>query len=432
MGTTLRGHARIAALPVIGITLGWLLWMWATLLDNDVAWAGGSGMRVGGVSWSTLLRFAAIMLAGLASYLARRVAIAMAGHVDPNDVRVRGLVRYSTTFVAIALVVSSFSAIGVFLTGFATGEQTAVMTRLINLYLPIIGYAALVILLLVSLFLSRPPRVVANMPEDDTDGEGVEQRRKTLAAAFALPVATAAFAMIVGLIVVDLTGRGPEAVVWLGIMTAVGAGLLTGTRFAANSSRALAPTSDGFRASVAATRVNFVLTVLFVAVTFAMSVGYGMAAVSKLQMFASLNVNAWSDGATARGSVDANRLKLNSRIVVKMTPGDVVIIDDSVQSDDWLSQEFRIDTPLQPGDYTLEAHATAADGRDLNAKQDITVAKDGTWSSSTGGFGDSHSASLTPNAEWVTLDAAPAVGLLLLSMGVNAAALFVRNPRRRT
>ncbi|MFM6973723.1 MAG: hypothetical protein ACKOXM_01035 [Agromyces sp.] len=414
--------------------LAWLIWMWASYLDAQQLSSTPYGEPMPGsdrIDFSALLHVLALAILGAGAFIGRRLAImALRDNLEAASRQSLPVYRFTTTVVAGATILTAIAAIAVFMTGFGGGHSgEAASRRLLEVYLPIIGFTAVVVFLLVTLFTMRAPkRERATMLPEAASPDAVA-KSSLLALAFSIPIVATAIGMTTGLLVFDLTNRAPEVTVWLLIMAFIGAGLVAGSILSARALNGLGTDSEGYGAGVAARRVNFVLSIVFVLATLIMSTSYGQSAMSKLTMNASLNVNLYDSGSAIELDVSGYALQRNASVTATLTPPGEVVLSGDASADGQYYDMKTLTSLSEPGDYTLRVESTASDGAALVSEQTVTVSDDGHLTGSKGTAVANATSALTPDGAWIALDFLPPLGLLVLAESVAVYSLFARNRR---
>ncbi len=462
----------LIALPLVAAIVSWGLFLGAQYSDLVLA-AQQPTMydpeTPEVVRPSIWLAFAAVALFGLGSLVAQRRAIVARATFGPEHELARAAHRFTNLAVILALAVAAASGISVFLSGFIVraSENSTVLVRIANAYAPIVLYTALVVVLLLGAFVFRRAAVPAAVPvpSDDsvdppagaghptTPGPTRLTARSALGLAYATPIVLAAVALIIGLIVYDVTGTAPEVWVWVIIQALIGAGIVAGTVLArrAEASSAAAPSASG-PASAAATpapvslaairgahRLNFVLSIVFGVVVTLMSFGYGATAINRLGVAPSLWVEAYPSGEmNADGEIIATdgltvtasgyNLSRGSRVVVTFQPGGEEVLSGTVDRDSSFTGQEEI-AGLDGGDYTVTAVGTAADKRQVTATMSFTIAENGAFEvDGKGPMPEGEPLRIAPpTADWVLNDFLPALLLIVLACAGVFTTLVTRN-----
>jgi heme/copper-type cytochrome/quinol oxidase subunit 2 len=120
------------------------------------------------------------------------------------------------------------------------------------------------------------------------DGEKarMSEVQKALALGYAIPILATAVAIILGLVVYDITRTNLQIWVWVIIITIVASGVVLGTRFA-NKARTAKPEKPKPKTALAAgaASLNFVLSIVFGATVSIMAFSFGAEGISKLRVW---------------------------------------------------------------------------------------------------------------------------------------------------
>jgi len=282
---------RAIALPLIGLMVAWLLSMAAQYLDLFVPmtynWDGSPYVEP--IRISVYLAFAAIAIGSVASLLAQSSAIRAREEAGEDDKLARAAHRFANLAVVLSLVIGTIFAIGTFLGSFNSynGQGSDLGVHFLNVYLPIILTTALVVTVLLRAFVFRTGF------EETTDGSKpkMSEAQKALGLGYAVPILSAAVAMIFGLVVYQVTQTNLQVWVWVIIQAIIGFGIIAGTGFAAKA-RAAKPAAPRPRTMMAAgaANLNFVLSIVFGAVVSIMAFTFGFAAIEKLRTWTEVPV----------------------------------------------------------------------------------------------------------------------------------------------
>lgn len=458
-----------------GGVLAWVLFLLAVFSDLAVE-AGRTWEEIWGpdsvvpVRPSTYLYFAAVAVLALGGLFGRRLAVrAQVDAAEPSALA-RAVQIFASTVMLIGLVLAAWAAVVVFMSNFlGGGDDDAVVERVLNSYLPIVLYTALVIAVILTGFvftraapakrLAEPAAAPVTEPAAQTTdaspagaGEAeVPGLQRSTALAYTLPIVAVAVALVFGLIVFDLTQTPLEAWIWVIVQVCIAAGIVAGTIFAA---RAIdAQRRAGARpmgVSVGAKNLNLVLSIVFAAAVSSMALGYGASAVNQLLASPSLSLYAYpevpgtvsDDDGDGSGTVteaplgkvtlsaDGHGLLRGTEGAVSLEPGGPVLVTEEVSRDGYLWINGTLDTSLEPGDYTLTARATTVEQLEIEVGFDVTVTDDGTVllpHDATATTDDEPSRLIAPSASWVFGDFAPALLLLALVVATLALTLQRRN-----
>ena len=413
---------------------------------------------------------AAIVVLGLGALSAKRKLAPLRDSSQPCSSLVKPVSLLSSLTLIVSVALAATTVFSTFIGGLYVGSEEAILlARMMNLYVPIVLYTALVLALILAgfVFLPSSPMVQAHtvgtsqepiagdraMPDeslstqvppvlvDTMSTREPRSGRRLTGLAYATPIISVAFALILGLIVYDLTRTALHVWIWVAIFAIVGAGIFTGAYFADRSRG-----SHGISAPVVAgaRNLNFVLTVIFAIVVTSMSLGYGSSAVSELQISPSLSFSVYGaseksenldgEGATIdepQISLWGYDLKRGSEVVVIADPGSEEILKVRVSSDRWVSAEQLLPETLVPAEYVFIARAEAADGVSLEISLPVIVKENGgiELPSTDSVNSQSEKSRLLPvTASWLLGDLLPAGVLLALGIGLVFGTIFVRHP----
>lgn len=410
---------------------------------------------------------AAITVLGIGALIAKRRTTRIRASIVERSKLVDAVGALATVFLIVAAALTVFVVLVIFVSYYVGAvDQHDPYIRLLNIYLPIVLYAALLITIILAGFVFQPrvdehtlPRSsvteAAGEPDpaphgaagNDTTGVAApnlsEQTRRATALAYAVPVIAAAIALILGLIVYDLTQASLEVWVWVLISAMLGAGLFLGSKF---SHQYPAGTATGSTADtqlptvvVGARVLNFVLSLMFIVFVSIMSLGYGAAAIAKLDISPSLTLHAYSlDDGISQGpqsielSLWGNDLQPDTDAVATLTPGGKVLFTDEVNSYRGVSRTITLTSDPIPGEYEVVARAIAGDGSPIQATLPFTITEglDVVLPplDSLNGEEESERRVLLPiTAHWFIAEAFPAMVLLALGIASIAATISVQN-----
>ena len=272
--------------PVIGLVVGWTLFMFAIYSDLFVfPLYDSEGMYLGEtqiVKISTYLYLVGIVAFGLLALRGQQLALharEIAGLEAPLP---RAAHRFTNLTVVISLVGGSIYAIGKFLNAFNSFGQdnTNLLVRLLDVYVPIVLATILVIYILLRAFVYRKQIV------KQTKKQGMSESEKALGLGYAIPILFTAIAIIFGLVVYDITRTYLQVWVWVVIQVIVALGILLGTRFSSKAKSAkAAPPRVRQTLAAGATNLNFVLSIVFGATVSIMSFTFGASAIESLRIW---------------------------------------------------------------------------------------------------------------------------------------------------
>jgi len=272
--------------PLIGLVVGWTLFMFAIYSDLFVFPIYDSqGMYLGEtqiVQISTYLYLVGIVVFGLLALRGQQISLharELAGLDAPLP---RAAHRFTNLTVVISLVGGSIYAIGNFLNAFNSfgQENVNLLVRLFDVYVPIVLATILVIYILLRAFVYRKQTV------KQAKKQGMSESEKALGLGYAIPILLTAVAIIFGLVVYDITRTDLQVWVWVVIQVIIALGILLGTRFSSKAKAAkAAPPRVRQTLAAGATNLNFVLSIVFGATVSIMSFTFGASAIESLRIW---------------------------------------------------------------------------------------------------------------------------------------------------
>ena len=288
---------KALVLPLIGEVWGWLFFMaalYSNQADNQSSYGAeiyvdgqpDNQVHLGGI-YLFLIAIAGFSVFALAG---QKTAIAARLELGEQNALGRAAQRFATLALVLALAFGVIYALGNFMGAFGYGKSNAenAAVRILDVYLPILVATALVIWVLLSAFVFR----AGDHHDGQKDKHGLTEAQKALGLGYALPILTTAFAIILGLIVFDVTKTGLQVWVWVLIQAIVVAGVVLGTKFASKAKLGVSrPPRERRVLAAGAAGLNFVLSVVFGGVVSIMAFTYGGIAIGKLQRFPEYDVN---------------------------------------------------------------------------------------------------------------------------------------------
>jgi hypothetical protein len=264
-------------LPLIGLMVGWTLFMFASfseLFVQPVYGPDGSWLSDGpSVRASTYLYLSGIAVFSILSMQSLRTTARYRQKVGADEPLIKAAYRFANLTVIIGLAGAVIFAISTFLGAFTNlGGDEPLLSRLVGVYAPIIIAAALVVVIILVAFVFR-----SDQPEStDAQKTGLSDRQKALGLGYATPIIAGALAIVFGLVVYDITRTTLEEWVWVVIQVIIAAGIILGTRFA-RLAKAEKPAPPKPRTAWAsgAWNLNFVLSIVFGAVVSVMAFTFG-------------------------------------------------------------------------------------------------------------------------------------------------------------
>jgi len=444
MSTTLSRRALLIVLA--SIVGAWLFIMAATFTDLFIIPVYVDGVYTGddpAIKASTYFFVAAVAIVSAATLVAQRLAIRARIDAGPHAPLPRAVHRFTTLVIVISVAFAAIFGVTVFVQSFPGGrEQSEIGIRLFTTYLPIILYTAIIVTVLLVGFVFRSDKLPKasltaadspHEPQPSSDVEGSDSR--ALGAAYAVPIVAAAIALIFGLVVYDITQTRLELWIWVIIQVIVAAGIVWGTLFAARAIREGADLSSS-RARITRSSgiLNFVLSIVFIAIVLGMGFGTGASSISSLQISPQLYVDVYPGASDKLGDVivSANGWDLSPDTEVTVSideTGDVLISGTVGQFRDFYGQQQLPDS-LAPGEYRIVGRATAVDGKELSPSLRFSVEEDLTvelkslagvqWAETTPTI-------LPLNWSWGIRDMLPAITMLLIGLLTTYVTITARN-----
>jgi hypothetical protein len=287
-------------LPLIGLNLGWFVFMSAAfvgLFESDGYYSGPMGDVYNPgteVRASTYIFLAGITLFTVLAAIAHRRADYEYHANGSTDAGARAAFRFATLTVIIGLVSGAIFAISAFLGSFNYwGGQPSPLGRFLGVYLPILLATILVVLVLLRVTVFRRSlSATVPMPLSQADaaiGKAEVQAnpavRKALALGLSLPIISTALAMILGLMFWDLQRGNLTSWTWVVIQSVIAFGIIGGTVFSVRAIRAIGGhvLSAAIAGASGSLRLNYVLTIIFGAIVTLMSFTMGFSAISELK-----------------------------------------------------------------------------------------------------------------------------------------------------
>lgn len=463
---------RALTLVLAGGVVAWIFFIAARFTDLSVnvgrTWNDAGEPQPGeGFQPATYLLFVAITALTLCALIGRRIVAGI--QIQTSNTLPRAVLRFSSTVLIIGMVLAAIAAVSVFLVNFLDGANgDSALERLVDAYLPIILYTALVITAVLRGFVfSRPAQtpvpaepvqsdlqIREMQPVESTSqhathaaaSEGTSAPsmpgQRDIAVSYTLPIVAVAAALIFGLIVYDITQTRLEAWIWVVVLVIVAVGITVGTVYAA---RAMMPQLSVGTAprgvSVGAKNLNFVLSIIFAVTVSGMAMGYGASAVNQLAVQPALSIDAYSDsgvsgefGVPAEGmnfNVWGSGLAVGSEATLTVEPAGKVLATQTVDryGSVWFEQPAA--AGLKPGAYELVVQAATIDGHTPSVSMKFTVNSDlrvefpGEASVNL----EEAARIVTPNTAWYVGDLLAAAVLLGLVCGTIYVTLNSRNGR---
>jgi hypothetical protein len=272
--------------PLIGLVVGWTLFMFAIYSDLYVFPIYDSeGMYLGEtqiVQISTYLYLVGIVVFGLLALRGQQMSLHARELAGLDAQLPRAAHRFTNLTVVISLVGGSIYAIGNFLNAFNSfgQENVNLLVRLFDVYVPIVLSTILVIYILLRAFVYRKQTV------KQAKKQGMSDSEKALGLGYAIPILFTAVAIIFGLVVYDITRTDLQVWVWVVIQVIIALGILLGTRFSSKAKAAkAAPPRVRQTLAAGAANLNFVLSIVFGATVSIMSFTFGASAIESLRIW---------------------------------------------------------------------------------------------------------------------------------------------------
>lgn len=457
IAATRRTAVSALALTLGSAALAWLLFIagrYVELVDSaEHGWVYDSPERVTYAQFFTLV---AIVVVGLGALISKRRLARLRAEQPERSRLVDPVSACATVFVSVAAGLATWVVFVLFMSGFlGGGTDPAPLARLVNLYVPIVLYTALVVTLILAGFVFVPApqaRAVASSAPANEDPASAEAGsaqaasdqpdQRSTALAYSVPIIAAAIALVFGLVVYDLTRTTLEVWIWVVILVIIGGGVLVGTKLAGRAARASEPEPP----VVGGARVlNFLLSVVFAIVVPSMALGYGNAAVYALNSSPSLSISLYSEKPVmTEGSHEfvpndaelyfsGSDLQRGSTATLTLTPEATEIVSKTVGRDGWVDASTKLPAKIEPGDYDLVAEGVARDGKQITATLKLSVDEQGRVHSPTGELAastDEKSRILPITPAWIFNELLPAAVLLALALALIAATLTGRNRDR--
>lgn len=390
---TRKVAGRALAMIIGAAAVAWVLYL-VTIYVSELGSRGGTNTDESHFQFEALIAVAAVAALGIGVLLAKRTLDAARAPGAARSPLVDAVATLSNTVLIISASLAVWGALIVFLGGIENSDNTDAVVRIVNLYLPIVLYTALVVTLILAGFVFVPATARSKnkgSAKAAADAEPVvlsQVQRRTTALAYAVPIIAAAIALLVGLIVFDVTREAPEAWIWVAILALVAVGVFFGTRLAAAArpSTPLAPA-----VITGARNLNFVLTIVFAVAAAGMSLGYGASAISTLYSTPTLTLEVYdakngepadpdkpfSDVADPTVTGWISGAKVGSDAVVTLQPGDTEVASVKVDRSGSANIDHRWPKDVAAGSYTLVLSAVDERDKPLEVKLDVVIGEDG-------------------------------------------------------
>lgn len=282
---------RAVAVPLAGLFVAWVFLLIAMIVDvYTVPWPryDSTGSPIDSpepIRWATYFFLLAVAAVAVSALLGQRLALRARVSFGEGHKLSRAAHRFSNLMVWLGLGLGAVFAIGNFLSAFGGGygqPRGDVLVRLIGIYIPILLATGLEIFVIVKGFVSRPD--LAGHVEGD---EASPEMRRALALGYSWPIVSTAVAIVLGLIIYDVSRTTMDTWIWVLVLSIVVSGIIIGTRFARVATRVESPVPmmQRMRRSLAAgaSNLNFVLSVVFGVVVSIIAITATGAATQKLR-----------------------------------------------------------------------------------------------------------------------------------------------------
>jgi hypothetical protein len=440
----MKDKARRGILVVLGaVFVSWLFVLAASYTDLFVNPVFDDGVYVGQdppVQASTYLLFGAVAIVAAAVIVSQRLAIAARLDQGPDARLPRAVHRFTTLTIVVTLGVATVFGFVVFTSSFpGGGEEQELSLRLWTTYVPIILYTAVIVTVLLVGFVFRKdslPKTVTS-PVATARSESVDESadNRALGAAYAIPIIAGAIALIFGLIVYDVTGTSLDTWIWVIIHVILAVGIVVGAIFAERAIKGdVDPTSSRTRITRSSRILNFVLSIVFIAVTLGMGYGMGSGAVGGLRIAPQLWVEVFP-GASENVedvivAVNAYDLSPGTPVTVTIEPSATVLISSEVERFREFFGQENLPGDLVAGDYTVEAVATGFGGDEITRSVRFSVTDDGLVELKSlmgGGWVEPEGTVIAPTWSWGLRDMLPTLVIFLIGLATTFITLTRRN-----
>ena len=271
-------------LPLIGLTLGWLSFMaaiWTDLYHPQPSYGeNGQLLTEPQVHISTYLFLLGITLFGIFALLGQRKVLALRTLEDSP--LAKSVHRANNLAVILSLVAGAIFAIGNFLGAFNTydSRDASPLVRIFGVYVPIVLATILVVVVILLAFVFRKdaPDLASHEHSDER-----KQLQRYVGLAYASPIIGTAIAVILGLVVYDVTRTDLDVWIWVVIQAIIATSILLGTGFAAKVRLAKPLPPKPRQSGLAAVNLNLVLAIVFGVTVVTMSFTFGAGAIEELR-----------------------------------------------------------------------------------------------------------------------------------------------------
>lgn len=452
-------HAALR-LIIVSAVLAWLLFVAGlylnTVVENgytpDQLWGDDA---IGLIYPSVYMTFLAIAVLAVGAVIGKRKMSRLTEAHPGSTALARPVHRFASLVILITLVLAAIAAISVFLNSFYSGSDgVQVLPRMFNVYVPILLFTALAVATLLTGFVfmrSSAPAPGRELTEPTRAATPVATPEHTnglpIAWAYTIPIIAVAIALILGLIVYDVTQTALEVWVWVIILAIVGLGIVLGAAFAQRGIRESgAPDQRGSGIGAGARHLAFVLAIVYTGVVTIMSLSYGVTATDQLKVQPSFSLSVYDEnwmmieGAESRVpaetaiiQVDGYDLERKSDVLVTLEPTGTEVLRETVSNDGYLFLESDFGDAAVPEEATLVATAVSAAGEKLELKLDVVITEDGQLEvpkESMVSHYDETATVLPPSPGWLLSDLLPALLLIAFAAVVTHLTLAIRHPDR--
>lgn len=400
---------------LLGLIVAWILFVAGFHVAMSPTYDDRAGL--GDLNPATYFFFGAIAALGLAGLYTKRKAQSQLLAGDPVA---RAVYGHGFGALIVASVAAGLAVVSIFFSLVNT-EPASIGVRILNLYLPIVLFTALLVALLLSGFVfggrvpvPHPVHPVA----PDRPGPSPSDTR-SVAWAYSIPIIAGALAAILAGIVYDATRTSLNVWMWLLILTIIAAGIVLGTHFSSKE-----PSAAG------AVGLNTGWTIAFVIVAGAMAFGYGASSTDQLHLNANLSIDAFPADSGWQLDVSGSGLAPDSELTLTVDPSGTRIQTYPVDSDGWVYEERAFPADLPAGEHRLTLRGTTADGGELEAILKVTTdgSSDVMLTGQSHSF-DEYSATLPVSWGWFGSKVLPAFLMLLVVTALIDVTLVLRSRR---
>lgn len=271
-------------LPLLGLTLAWLSLMsaiWSDLFEPQANYGeNGQLLTEPRVPLSIYIILLGITLFGLLALMGQRKVLAIRSTQDSP--LAKSVHRATNLAVILSLIAGAGYAIGNFLGAFNVfdSRDASPLVRIFGVYVPIVLATVFVVFVILFAFVFRKDAPDLASTEHDDERR---QLQRYVGLAYASPIIGTAIAVILGLVVFDVTRTELNVWIWVVIQAIIATSILVGTRFAARVRLAKPLAPKRRETGLAAVNLNLVLAIVFGVVVVSMAFSYGGDAISSLR-----------------------------------------------------------------------------------------------------------------------------------------------------